>query len=156
MSYLGHQWENEVSILASRITLYLQKEIKLFFLSTAKVSAIGEFDTEAKEWSIRGFCVSQHNIPAEKAEEFVADLNCIHVNRLESSKYDTSFAVCAYPTIMQSWYNMMREGTISMKVMSQLGGCDALTKTSPEKILSLKEEIGLTVPKHVVDKFVLT
>ena len=50
MNYLGYEWENQVSILASRITLYLQKEIKLSFLSSTNVKAIGDYDKEPKEY----------------------------------------------------------------------------------------------------------
>ena len=71
MSYLGYEWENQVSILASRITLYLQKEIKLSFLSSATVKAIGEYDKEPKEYTVQGFCLSQYNIPMDVAEEML-------------------------------------------------------------------------------------
>jgi hypothetical protein len=120
MNYLGYEWENQVSILASRITLYLQKEIKLSFLSTATVNALGEYDTEKKEWTIKGFCLSRYNIPVEVAEDMVTDLKCIHVNRRQSSKHETCFAVCAYPSVMQAWYDIMTEGDISKYTADKL------------------------------------
>lgn len=155
MDYLGYEWENQVSILASRITLYLQKEIKLSFLSSATVNTIAGYDKDKKEWTIQGFCLSRYNIPVETAEEMVADLKCIHVNRSQSSQYETLFAVCAYPEVMQAWYDMMREGTISMKLIRQVGGCDALTRMKEEDIKLLKVEIALTTPKYTADKLVL-
>ena len=101
MSYLGYEWENQVSILASRITLYLQKEIKLSFLSSATVKAIGEYDKEPQEYTVQGFCLSRYDIPMDVAEEMVADLKCIYVNKRYT--YETAFAVCAYPSVMQAW-----------------------------------------------------
>jgi len=153
MSYLGYEWENEVSILSSRITLYLQKEIKLSFFSSATVNTIAGYDEDKKEWTIQGFCLSRYNIPVETAEKMVADLKCIHVNRSQS--YETLFAVCAYPTVMQAWYDMMREGNISMKLIRQVGGCDALIKMQGEDIRLLKAEIALTTPKYTAEKLVL-
>ena len=155
MSYLGYEWENEVSILSSRITLYLQKEIKLSFLSEATVKALGGYDTEKKDWTIKGFCLSRYNIPVEVAEDMVVDLRCIHVNRCQSSQHETCFAVCAYPSVMQAWYDMMREGNISMKLIRQVGGCDALTRMKGEDIKLLKAEIALTTPNYIAYKLVV-
>lgn len=155
MNYLGYEWENQVSILASRITLYLQKEIKLSFLSNTTIKAIGEYDTEKKEYKIQGFCLSRYNIPVEVAEEMVTDLKCIHVNRSQSSNYETLFAVCAYPSVMQAWYDIMREGNISMKLIRQVGGCDALTRMSEEDIVFQKSLISLNTPRYTADKLVV-
>jgi len=153
MDYLGYEWENQVSILASRITLYLQKEIKLSFLSSATVNTIAGYDKDKKEWTIQGFCLSRYNIPMDAAEEMIVDLKCIHINKMYS--YETAFAVCAYPEVMQAWYDMMREGNVSMKVIRQAGGCDALTKMQEEDIRLLEAEIALTTPKYTADKLVL-
>ena len=155
MSYLGYEWENEVSILSSRITLYLQKEIKLSFLSEATVKALGEYDTEKKDWTIKGFCLSRYNIPVAVAEDMVVDLKCIHVNRSQSSQYETCFAVCAYPSVIQAWYDMRREGDVSMKLIRQVGGCDALTRMKEEDIKLLKAEIALTTPNYIAYKLVV-
>jgi hypothetical protein len=155
MNYLGYEWENQVSILASRITLYLQKEIKLSFLSTATVNALGEYDKEKKEWTIKGFCLSRYNIPVEVAEEMVSDLKCIHINRSQSSNYETLFAVCAYPTVMQAWYDMMREGNITMKLIRQVGGISNFTKMSEEDISFNESLISLNTPRYTADKLVL-
>jgi hypothetical protein len=153
MSYLGYEWENQVSILASRITLYLQKEIKLSFLSSATVNTITGFDKDEKEWTIQGFCLSRYNIPIAIAEEMVADLNCIHINKRYT--HETAFAICAYPKVMQAWYDMMREGNISMNLIRQVGGCDALIKMQMEDIKLLKAEIALTTPRYTAEKLVL-
>lgn len=131
MSYLGYEWENQVSILASRITLYLQKEIKLSFLSSATVKAIGDYDKEPQEYTIQGFCLSGYNVPKDVLEEMVADLKCIHINKRYT--YETAFAVCAYPSVMQAWYDMMWEGTVATKLIHHVGGCDGLTRLSKER-----------------------
>jgi len=154
MKYLGYEWENQVSILASRITLYLNKEIKLSFLSEATVKAVGEYDTVGKEHSLKGFCLSRYHIPLHIAEQFVADLKCIHVNRRDSSQYDTCFAVCSHPNIIQAWYDMMYEGGISLQMISKVGGCDAFTRLSEEAIIALRAEIESTTKmvKHTAVK----
>jgi hypothetical protein len=131
MSYLGYEWENQVSILASRITLYLQKEIKLSFLSSATVRTIAGYSKEKEEWTVQGFCLSRYNIPIDIAEEMVADLKCIYVNKRYT--YETAFAVCAYPEVMQAWYDMMWEGTVATKLIRHVGGCDGLTRLSEEE-----------------------
>ncbi|MFN9903392.1 MAG: hypothetical protein ACK55Z_32390 [bacterium] len=131
MSYLGYEWENQVSILASRITLYLQKEIKLSFLSTATVKVKGEYDKEPQEYKIQGFCLSRYNVPKDILEEMVADLKCIHINKLYT--YETAFAVCAYPSVMQAWYDMMWEGTVATKLIHHVGGTHGLMNLSEEE-----------------------
>ena len=131
MGYLGYEWENQVSILASRITLYLQKEIKLSFLSSATVRTIVGYSKEKEEWTVQGFCLSRYDIPIDIAEEMVADLKCIYVNKRYT--YETAFAVCAYPEVMQAWYDMMWEGTVATKLIRHVGGCDGLTRLSEEE-----------------------
>ena len=148
MSYLGYEWENQVSILASRITLYLQKEIKLSFLSSATVKAIGEYDKEPQEYTVQGFCLSRYDIPMDVAEEMVADLNCIHVNK--RYKYETAFAVCAYPEVMQAWYDMMWEGTVATKAIQDAGGMDAFIRLSEEEIKALDEKFKAETERCLV------
>ena len=131
MGYLGYEWGNQVSILASRITLYLQKEIKLSFLSSATVRTIAGYSKEKEEWTVQGFCLSRYDIPIDIAEEMVADLKCIYVNKRYT--YETAFAVCAYPEVMQAWYDMMWEGTVATKLIRHVGGCDGLTRLSEEE-----------------------
>lgn len=131
MSYLGYEWENQVSILASRITLYLQKEIKLSFLSTATVEVKGEYDKEPEEYTIQGFCLSRYDVPKDVLEEMVADLKCIHINKRYT--YETAFAVCAYPSVMQAWYDMMWEGTVATKLIRHVGGIQGLMNLSEER-----------------------
>jgi len=154
MSYLGYQWENQVSILASRITLYLNKEIKLSFLSEVAVKAIGKYDKVETEYSIQGFCLSQYNIPVHISEQFVADLDCLHVNRRSASEYDTCFAVCAYPTVMQAWYDMMYDGGISLQMIYKAGGSDNFCRLSVDEIEALRTEITTTTKmvKHTAVK----
>jgi hypothetical protein len=148
MNYLGYEWENQVSILASRITLYLQKEIKLSFLSSTTVTAKGEYDKEPEEYTIQGFCLSRYDIPMDVAEEMVADLKCIHVNKRYT--YETAFAVCAYPSVMQAWYDMMWEGTVATKLIHHVGGCDGLTRLSEEEIKALDEKFKAETERCLV------
>lgn len=148
MNYLGYEWENQVSILASRITLYLQKEIKLSFLSSATVKTIAGYDKEPQEWTVQGFCLSRYNIPMDVAEEMVADLNCIHVNK--RYKYETAFAVCAYPEVMQAWYDMMWEGTVATKLIYDIGGIDALCRLSEEEHQALEQKLKAETERCLV------
>jgi len=136
MEYLGYEWENQVSILASRITLYLQKEIKLSFLSSATVKTIAGYSKKVEEWKVQGFCLSRYNLPREVAEEMVADLPCIYVNKRYD--YETAFAVCAYPEVMQAWYDMMWEGIVATKAIQDAGGMDAFIRLSEEEIKALE------------------
>jgi hypothetical protein len=148
MNYLGYEWENQVSILASRITLYLQKEIKLSFLSSATVKTIAGYDKEPQEWTVQGFCLSRYNIPRDVAEEMTADLKCIHVNKRYT--YETAFAVCAYPEVMQAWYDMMWEGTVATKLIYDIGGIDALCRLSEEEHQALEQKLKAETERCLV------
>lgn len=148
MNYLGYEWENQVSILASRITLYLQKEIKLSFLSSATVRTIAGYDKEPQEWTVQGFCLSRYNIPMSVAEEMVADLECIYVNKRYT--YETAFAVCAYPEVMQAWYDMMWEGTVATKLIYDVGGIDALCRLSEEEHQALEQKLKAETERCLV------
>lgn len=156
-TYLGYQWQDEVSILASRLTLLMGKEIKLSFLSEATVRAKGQYDKEPTEHTIQGFCLSSGSSHADKRDqirEMLKDLKCIHLN--ERYNYEIAFAVCAYPSVMQAWYDMMFEGTICTQLIYKVGGTDALTRMytqgKDEEIELLKEEIKSTLTRHTVDK----
>ena len=156
-TYLGYQWQDEVSILASRLTLLFGKEIKLSFLSTATVRAKGIYDKEKEEYTLQGFCLSggsSHSDKRDQIREMVKDLKCIHLN--EHYTYEIAFAVCAYPSVMQAWYDMMYEGTVADRLIRRVGGTDALTKMYNEgkenELDILEEEIKSTIIRHTVNK----
>jgi len=146
MKYLGYEWENQVSILASRITLHLQKEIKLSFLSEAQVEAVGKYDKEPKEYTIKGFCLSRYFVRREVLESMVEDLPCIHINKRYEN--ETVFTVCAYPSVMQAWYDMMWKGSISTKVIKDLG--DKWHKASEEEVETLHKKHKATTTRCFV------
>jgi hypothetical protein len=148
MDYLGYQWENQVSVLASRITLHLQKEIKLVFLSSTTVNTIAGYDKEPHEWVIQGFCLSRYSLPREVAEEMVADLDCIYINKYYKS--ELIFTICAYPNVLQAWYDIMWEGVIATKVINELGGTDGLLRAPKEKRKLLKEQFQKETEKCLV------
>jgi hypothetical protein len=156
-NYLGYKWQDEVSILASRLTLLLGKEIKLSFLSDTTVKAVGQFDTEPKEYMVQGFVLSSgssHSDKRDQVREMVKDLECIHLN--EYYNYELAFTVCAYPSVMQAWYDMMYEGTVADRLIRRVGGTDALTKMYTEgkknELDILEEEIKSTIIRHTVNK----
>ena len=156
-TYLGYQWQDEVSILASRLTLLFGKEIKLSFLSTATVRAKGIYDKEKEEYTLQGFCLSggsSHSDKRDQIREMVKDLECIHLN--ERYNYEIAFAVCAYPSVMQAWYDMMHEGTVCTQLIHRVGGTDALTRMyndgKENEIDILKEEISNSLTKYIVNK----
>ena len=156
-TYLGYQWQDEVSILASRLTLLFGKEIKLSFLSQAQVKAVGKYDIEKEEYTVQGFCLSSgssHSDKRDQIREMVKDLKCIHLN--EHDDYEIVFAVCAYPAVMQAWYDMMHEGTVATQLIRRVGGTDALTKMYNEgkenELDILEEEIRNSLTRHTVNK----
>jgi hypothetical protein len=156
-NYLGYKWQDEVSILASRLTLLLGKEIKLSFLSDTTVKAVGQFDTEPKEYMVQGFVLSSgssHSDKRDQVREMVKDLECIHLN--EYYNYELAFTVCAYPSVMQAWYDMMYEGRVADRLIRRVGGTDALTKMYTDgknhELDILEEEIKSTIIRHTVNK----
>jgi hypothetical protein len=156
-TYLGYQWQDEVSILASRLTLLFGKEIKLSFLSDTRVKAKGEYDKEPEEYTVQGFCLSSgssHSDKRDQIREMLKDLKCIHLN--ERYNYEIAFTVCAYPSVMQAWYDMMHEGTVCTQLINRVGGCDALTRMYTEgkdnELDILKEEISNSLTKYTVSK----
>lgn len=157
MSYLGYQWQDQVSILASRLTLMLGKEIKLSFLSEATVKAVGEYDKKPKEYPIQGFCLSSgcsHSDKRDQIREMIKDLKCIYLN--EEYSYELAFAVCAYPSVMQSYYDMRYEGIVCNNLIHRVGGSDALTwmytQGKTDEIELIREEIKSTIKRHTVNK----
>ena len=157
MSYLGYKWQDQVSILASRLTLMLGKEIKLSFLSDTTVRAIGKYDKEPKEYPIQGFCLSSgcsHSDKRDQIREMIKDLECIYLN--EEYSYELAFAVCAYPSVMQSYYDMRYDGLVADRLIRKVGGTDALTRMytqgKQDELEILEEEIKSTTKRHLVDK----
>jgi len=152
--YLGYEWENQVSILASRVTLLVQEEIKLSFLSSTKVKAVGGYDKEPQEWDIKGFVIPYKyvgKISREKVEEMIADLDCIYLNKSYDS--ELALAVCAYPSIMQAYYTMMWEGNVANAVMREVGGCDSLIrmyKECEDDIKKIEERFQFEMTHHQV------
>ena len=156
-NYLGYQWQDQVSVLASRLTLMLGKEIKLYFLSDSRVKAIGQFDKEPREYKIQGFVLStgsSHSDKRDQVREMLKDLDCIHLN--EDRTYELSFAVCAYPSVMQAYYDMMYEGAIATRLIHKVGGTDALTRMhvqgKQKELQIIEEEIKSHIVRHTVDK----
>jgi hypothetical protein len=156
-NYLGYQWQDQVSILASRLTLMLEKEIKLYFLSDARVRAIGKYDKEPKEYMIQGFVLSSgssHSDKRDQVREMLKDLDCIHLN--EDRTYELSFAVCAYPSVMQAYYDMMYEGAIATRLIHKVGGTDAFSRMhvqgKQKELQIIEEEIKSHIVRHTVDK----
>ena len=145
MNNLGYKWQDQISILASRLTLLAGKEIKFSFLSDTTVSAKGNYDTTPKEYPIQGFCLSGESLSShrDKIEAMLYDLNCIHLNH--TVPYELAFAVCAYPSVMQAWYDMMYEGTVAGVLIRKVGGTNALTQLSTEEIESMRDEIAKTI-----------
>ena len=151
--YLGYEWEKQVSKLASRITLLVQEEIELSFLSSTQVKAIGAYDKEMKEWDIQGFVIPYKyvkKISREQVEEMIADLDCIHLNKSYTS--ELALAVCAYPSVMQAYYTMMWKGTVSTSVFRELQielGKD-VRKTTEEEFKELEEKYKALIPCYSV------
>lgn len=152
--YLGYEWENQVSILASRVTLLVQEEIKLSFLSSTTVKAVGAYDKEKKDWDIKGFVIPYKyvgKISREQVEEMVADLDCIHLNKSYSS--ELALAVCAYPSVMQAYYTMMWEGNVANAVIREVGGTSALIRMyneCEEEIKKIEERLQSQMTHHQV------
>jgi hypothetical protein len=149
--YLGYEWENQVSVLASRVTLLVQEEIKLSFLSSSKVKAVGGYDKEPQEWDIKGFVIPYKyvgKISREKVEEMIADLDCIHLNKSYDS--ELALAVCAYPSIMQSYYTMMWKGNVANAVIREVGGIDALIRMCEDDFKKIEERFQFEMTHHQV------
>lgn len=116
MHYYGYEWEKQVSILASRITLHLQKEVELRFCSTAEVRQPGEKDSEY----IYGFTLPQRfDIEKSVLADMVKDLYCIHINK-RYWDYENAFVVCREPWVLQEWYDMHYQGTIATEFLDKL------------------------------------
>ena len=157
MAYLGYQWQDEVSILASRLTLLFGKEIKLSFLSDTRVKAKGEYDKEPEEYTVQGFCLSSgssHSDKRDQIREILKDLKCIHLNEYYNN--EIAFAVCAYPSVMQAWYDMMWEGAIATRLIDKVGGIHQLARMHDQgknaEIELLEQEIASHIKRHVVTK----
>ena len=116
MHYYGYQWEKQISILASRITLHLQKEVELRFCNIAEVRQPGEKDSEY----IYGFILPQRfDIEKSVLADMVKDLYCIHINK-RYWDYENAFIACREPWVLQEWYDMHYQGTIATEFLDKL------------------------------------
>ena len=116
MHYYGYEWEKQVSILVSRITLHLQKEVELRFCNTAEVRQPGE---EKSEY-VYGFILPiKFDIDKDVLADMVKDLRCIHVNK-RYWRYENAFIVCREPWVLQGWYDMHYQGTIATEFLDKL------------------------------------
>ena len=153
--YLGHKWQDQVSILASRLTLLIGKEIKFSFLSEKTIKAKGKYDTTPKEYPIQGFCLFSgfsYSQLRDQVEEMLNDLECIHLNHTVPD--ELAFTVCAYPSVMQAWYDIMYEGAIASALIRKVGGTDRLIKlytdNSLDEIESMKDEIAKSITHFTI------
>ena len=132
--YLGYQYQNQLSILMSRITLHLQKECKFYF-SVA---------IDNTDFTLQGFSLSQYVLPVELIEDMIQDLPCIFFNYMNSSEGENFFIICKDETGVEAWYNAMREGHIATRVIRQFGTDNWDDKR--EAINLYKEELAATTP----------
>ena len=144
MSYLGYKHKNETSVLASRLTLKLNKEIELYFFDETT------FDQNGKEYSLQGFTISRYNISKEDAYELTKDLKCIYINERDSNSSETLFIIAPDSETVQVWYDMMREGSISMRILRKFG--EMLDRGTKESITIFRQELEKTTPINVVLK----
>ena len=116
MYYYGYEWEKQVSILASRITLHLQREVELSFCNTVEVRQPGK----EKSAYVYGFILPQKfDIDKDVLADMVKDLKCIHVNK-RYWRYENAFIVCEEPWVLQEWYNIYYQGRIATEFLDKL------------------------------------
>ena len=115
MHYYGYEWEEQVSKLVSRITLHLQKEVRLSFLSSARVTSKGE------EEHLYGFCLpTKFDIDKDVLIDMVKDLECIHINK-RYWHYENAFVVCREPEILEAWYKLHYDGAVATRLHKIIG-----------------------------------
>jgi len=133
-SHLGYKYKDEISILVSRITLLLGKEIRLSFFD---IVHIDNWEDDVEE-ILQGFVLSRYSIPLDKALEFTKDLNTIHVNKYNYNSSESTFTICEKPEILQRWYNIMYEGNISMKMIRKFG--ESFSGVDPADIAEYRKQ----------------
>jgi hypothetical protein len=131
--YLGHKHQEQLSILASRLTLKFQKEISLYFFDKVWIDYKDSWNNEAVP--LQGFTFTKGKLTLEEAEEIIKDLECIFVNKINFNEYDCTFAIASDPAIMQAWYNMMHEGSCARAIIRKfyVGGTRIWTNTENER-----------------------
>ena len=109
--YLGHQYEEQISQFASRLTLKVGHEIKLHFFD------VNNIDRRPDKFDIQAFSYTGQAVEEEDLKSMIADLPCIFWNKRDNCyKEDRLFIICSNPDHVQTWYDIMRESDISNHV----------------------------------------
>jgi len=139
-NYLGYKYKDQISILASRLTLHIGSEIKLYFFDLVHI----HMKDEDEEQALQGATLSRYSLPLETAEILVKDLDCIYINKRDYKDNDPAFIVAPRPEIIQEWYNVMREGSISISMLYKFG--EMFDKGTPEERESHRRELAKLHP----------
>ena len=132
--YLGYEYERELSKLTSRVTLYLQKEMSLYFFSPTKI----------KDDYVLGFTCG--DVPLEKIREFITDLKCIYIHEMKQHCTQEVFLLVAKDKeVVNNLYKKLRQGDISTKI------CEAFdyfnNPVDDEKVNELREKLNVETPE---------
>lgn len=98
--YLGYNYKQELSIMCSRLTLLLQKEIYFTFFSEIEVD--GDY--------LQGFSINKE-ITEEQALQVIKGLNTIYLN--QDNKSERLFIICKDKEVLNKYYKMRWDGHIA-------------------------------------------
>jgi|688.fasta_scaffold1100513_1 hypothetical protein len=116
MAYLGLNYRDQLSTLTNRLTLHYQKELSINSFSETT------FTYKRVEYSVLGATFRGINPTLDIIQSVTEDLDCIQINQRDSCS-DYICLVVGKIESVQAWYDMMRAGDISLRVVRKFNLC---------------------------------
>lgn len=144
--YLGYKHRDQVSRLASKITLLAGKEIYIYHFDETTFHG-----DDGKEHKVQGIYCPDFRVSVADME-FMLDcdeLQYIHVNKKDSSQYETMLVIGEKESV-QAWYDMMRQGLIASNIIRKYGTDGNVWDTHRDEIEQMKLDLDKSLPRHTV------
>ncbi len=144
--YLGYKHRDQVSRLASKLTLLACKEIYIYHFDETTFHG-----KDGKEHKVQGIYCPDYRISVDQMEFILScdELKNIHVNKKDSSEFETMLVIGEEESV-QAWYNMMREGLISSNIIRKYGTDSEVWNTHRDDINQMKIDLDKSLPRHTV------
>ena len=144
--YLGYKHRDQVSRLASKITLLAGKEVYIYHFDETTF-----YGNDGREHKVQGICCPDFRVSIAQMEFM---LNCdeltnIHVNKKDSSEYETMLVIGEEKSIQQ-WYDVMRQGKISSLIVRKYGTDSDIWNAHRNEIDQMKIDLDKSLPRHIV------
>jgi hypothetical protein len=144
--YLGYKHRDQVSRLASKLTMLAGKEIYIYHFDETTFHG-----DDGKEHKVQGIYCPDFRVSIAQME-FMLDcdeLPNIHVNKKDSTQYETMLVIGEKESV-QAWYDMMRQGLIAQNIVRKYGTDGNVWDTHRDEINQMEMDLDNSLPRHIV------